>query len=234
MKKIFLFLLAVAMQGAAAHNAWLDPQPVATGKYVIKYGHPGDLSGFMPAKIKSVVALDASGKRLPVELTPGDDSASAFVQGASLLALDFDNGYFTRTPEGTKNTPKNATPGGTSTLHSLKFSKTVLQWDRNVTNKLGHRLEAVAASPAAPKAGAMLPLTILWEGKPLANATVRKLEDQGQKDAAPKYVTDAQGRATVPVIAGWQQVEVEHEVPLKEDARADRLKAAFVLTFEAR
>lgn len=227
-------LLLQAWLPAAAHNAWLDPQPTTAGTYAVRYGHPGDVSGFAPAKVKSVVALDAAGKRLPVKITPRDDSATASVQGASLLTLDFDNGYWTRTPEGTKNTPRNETPGGTSGMHSVKYAKTVLKWDRSAAERLGQRLEVVTTSANAPKAGATVPLIVLWDGKPLANATLRKMEDYEKKDAGPKYVTDSQGRVSVPVIAGWQQVEVTHEVPLEADPRAERLRAAFLLTFEAR
>lgn len=222
-------LLALALAaGASAHDAWIEARD---GAYAVLYGHGDKHAGYAPEKVKAVAALDAVGAALPVNLAPGAAAVRVAVRGqAALLTLHFDNGIWTRTTDGSKNLPKNEVPGALSASHSLKFGKTVLAWGDIVTKPQGQRLEILPLSAAAPAAGGTLAVRVLWEGKPLAGAKL--VSDAYGKGKTIE--TDAEGKATIPVVAGRHLVGVNHKRDLSGDPRADAVSVAANIVFEAR
>lgn len=211
-----------------AHDAWVEARD---GGYVVLYGHGDKLESYAPVKVLSLTAADAAGKPLGVKYDAATAPVAARVGGQpALLALSFDNGYWTKTTEGSKNLPKNEVPGAISAGHSVKFGKTVLAWSAAATKPQGARLEIVPLAASAPQAGKTLPVCVLWEGKPLPGA---KIVRSGYSKEAP-IVADAEGRADVPVTAGRQMIVVNHKIELANDPHADSYSAAANLVFEVR
>lgn len=212
---------------AFAHDAWVEARD---GAYVVLYGHGDKVETYAPEKVLALTATDAGGAALSVSLDAAASPRRARVDGqAALLAVHFDNGYWTKTTEGSKNLPKNAVPGALSATHSVKFGKTLLAWSAAATRPQGARLEIVPLAATAPRAGGTLPVRVLWEGKPLAGA---KIARAGHGKEAP-VAADADGRAEVPVLAGRQMIVVNHKIELHNDARADHYSAAANLVFES-
>lgn len=224
-------LLASLLPGLAlAHDAWLEP----VGKdLAVRYGHKDKADPYKPEKVREVQLLDGSGQPLASQRrVEGEQVFVSTSAAAALATLLFDNGYWSRVSMDTpsKNLPKNALPGAISGSHSLKAHKLVLQWAPVVAQAQGQRLEIVPQAQQQPAAGAGLPVQVLWDGRPLAGATLRR----GGHDKAPGVQTDAQGRATVPVVAGRQMLLVSHSVDLLDDPRADRASWSANLVFTAR
>lgn len=222
-----LALLAWALLGTAAqaHDAWIEP--ATAGGYTMVFGHDGKLEAASPNKVLQAQAIDAAGRSLAVRL----DGLQLQVQGQpSLLLLHYDNGFWSRTPEGSKNLPKNEVPGAVSATHALKYGKTVQVWDAQASRVQGLPVEIVPQAVQAPAAGAQLPLLVLWDGQPLAGATLSWHEAGQDREAK----TDTQGRASVVVAKGRQMVSVSARRPLAGDARADALSVSSALVFEAR
>jgi nickel transport protein len=211
-----------------AHDAWVEARD---GGYVVLYGHGDKIESYAPTKVLSLTAADAAGNPLGVKYDATTAPVAAKVGGQpALLVLSFDNGYWTKTVDGSKNLPKNEVPGAISAGHSVKFGKTVLAWSAAVTRPQGTRLEIVPLGTSAPQAGKTLPVRVLWEGSPLAGAKIVRSE-YGKE--AP-LVADAEGRADVPVAAGRQMIVVNYKIELANDPRADSYSAAANLVFEAR
>ncbi|WP_326544193.1 DUF4198 domain-containing protein [Pseudorhodoferax sp.] len=213
--------------GAAAvqaHDAWIEP--AATG-FAVVFGHDGKLETALPSKVLKAQAIDAAGRSLPLRL----DGLQLAVQGTpSLLLLHYDNGFWSRTPAGTKSGARNAVPGALGASHALKYGKTVQVWDAQASRAQGLPVEIVPLSAQAPAAGTQLPVQVLWDGQPLAGATL-SWHDAGQdRDIR----ADAQGRATLPVAKGRQLFSVSARRPIANDARADTLSVSSALVFEAR
>lgn len=217
--------LALMVAGARAHDAWIEP--AAEGGFTVVFGHDGQREAAQPGKVLQAQAVDASGSSLPVRR----DGVRLQVQGApSLLLLHYDNGFWSRTPQGSRNLPRNEVPGAVSATHALKYGKTVQVWDAQATRAQGLPVEIVPASAQAPVAGAQLPVQVLWDGRPLAGALLSWRAAGQDREAR----TDAQGRATVGVSTGRQMVSVSARRPLAHDARADALSVSSALVFEAR
>lgn len=218
----------VSAISAFAHDAWVEP---GNGAYSVRYGHGDKVESYVPEKVKALSAVSAEGATLPVTIEKTGDSVRATVKGqAAIVMLHFDNGVWTKTADGSKNLPKNEVAGALSATHSVKFGKTIVAWGPQAGKAWGQRLEIVPAAPDAPAAGAVLPVTILWEGKPLAGAKVARADYGKEKPIE----TDADGKVGVPVIAGRQTVTVSHTLPLGNDPRADNDSVSANLVFEAR
>lgn len=225
-KPIFLMgALMLACAQASAHDAWIEP---AGDGYAVRYGHE-KAEAYDPAKVKMLAAHAADGASLPLERRTESDGLRFTVRGKpALLALHFDNGFWSKTAEGSKNVPKTEAPGATHSVHSLKYGKFMLDWSPFTAKPLGQRLEIVPLAEAVPRPGTVLAVRVLWEGRPLAGVKI------GKGEYALNAVTDAEGKAMLPVGSGLQTVWVGRRAPLDNDPRADTLSVSALLRFEAR
>lgn len=167
---------------------------------------------------------------MTLQQTPGEGlSRISAPLDAALLALEFDNGFYSKTTQGTVNKPKNEAPGAVSELWAKKTSKYVVQWNAAVQKPLGMQLEIVPLSASLPKAGDTLTLQVLWDGVPVEGLKVSK----GEHDSGEK--TDANGRATYRVQPGRNFIWTERRVKVSGDAdpRYDSLAVATNLVFVA-
>lgn len=223
-RRVGALLLALLGTAAQAHDAWIEP---ATGGFTVVFGHEGKLEAALPSKVLKAQAVDGAGRVLPLKL----DGLQVAVDGKpSLLLLHYDNGFWSRTPEGSRSGPKNEVPGASSASHALKYGKTVQVWDAQASRVQGLPVEIVPQSAQAPVAGTQLPVQVLWDGQPLAGATLSWHEAGQDRDTK----ADAQGRALLPVAKGRQMFSVSARRPIAGDARADTLSVSSALVFEAR
>lgn len=221
--------LAMFALAARAHDAWVDTKDQG---YAVFYGHDDHRDTYLPSKVKAVVARDAQGVPVEVKRQDGKDSV-AFTASArpALMTLAFDNGFWTTAGENepSKNLPKAEVPGATSTLHALKYGKTVFAWSAAVIRPQGQRLELVPLSAEAPKAGGTLPVQVLWEGQPLAGAKIVRAAYSKERPIA----TDAEGKAQIPVAAGKQMLTVGHKRAVSGNPQVDSESIASNLVFTA-
>lgn len=217
---------AVVLPCAQAHDAW----PVAQdGGYTVVYGHLGKQEAYAGDKVRRIQAFDAQGQALQITRHDTDKGVHFAAQGEpAVLMLEFDNGYWSKTTKGSVNLPKNKAEGALSASHAVKFSKTVLRFSPAAAAAHGQRLEIVPQGGEAPKAGGALPVQVLWDGKPLPDARLMR----GHDDDKP-VVTDAQGKASLPVETGRQAWAVMHKQALQGDPQADEYSASANLIFQA-
>jgi uncharacterized GH25 family protein len=217
--------------------------PVLSGKSVrltMKFGEPGS---YLLTTREKVVALDiydptgtmkswakniaADGNFLVA--TPPEGSAST--PGSWMFAASYDNGYSIVMPDGKRRPPAPGEKG----IHVLRYGKALLAVGKpggDIGRVVGHRLELIPKTdPLALRPGQTLQVVVRWEGKPLSGAelfvhdavtTPFKIEE------LPKYKTDAQGVARVPISrSGLHVVVLDHSAaPSRPDlATEDALSA---------
>lgn len=220
-----LGIAALAAMPAQAHDAWNEARGAG---YAVVFGHDGKLEEYAPAKVKELVAVDAAGAPLKLAQTAAPGGVTFTVAGKpALVTLTYDNGFWTRTTEGQKNQPKNEVAGALSASHAVKFGKTVYAWGPAATRPRGQDLEIVPLGASAPVAGKPVEVQVLWQGKPLAGATVTRVVGGPEVSAQ----SDAAGKAALPALAGKQVISVSHKQDLKNDPQADVLSTSANLVF---
>ena len=207
--------LLLAAGHAAAHTAWLEPDPAAAGTYVVRFGgHAGKIESYPPEKLKSVQARDARGATLPVTTT-ARDGVRVSVKGApAVLTLHFDNGIYSRA-EGGKSVPRpmNENPGATQGTHAVKYGKYIAAWGDAVTRPVGQPWQ----------------VRVLIDGKPAADIAVAR--DEGSADAVK---TDADGVATFMPQRGPNKLWSGLRTPVTGDPRFTQLSIEYLLAFDLR
>jgi uncharacterized GH25 family protein len=156
----------------AAHDFWLEPGGEGL---VLRYGHRGgELLSIEPAKVKAVRCLDRGTTRevlgtatfapREVRLAGPCGAASAF----------FDGGYWSLTPDGEVNRPRNQVPQAVKAWASRQFAKWVDARTPAASGAvLGDELELVAVGDISrAREGDKVTLRVLSAGKPVPNAVV--------------------------------------------------------------
>ena len=203
-----------------AHDVWITiaPEQEGTIRALVHHGHPGDRKTPDPDKLFEFIMREnqepvhsllpgitrAQQGGLPVLIT--DPVPLPEEGGLIILAARYDNGYWVKTPLGLRNTSKRQVPGAEESLYSMKFAKALHQVGSHTTDapqwKIGHRLELVPLNnPFVGKSGDDLKIQVYFDGKPLPGCEVESgdgVTPMEEKDI-PRYRTDPQGIATVPI-----------------------------------
>jgi len=227
---IALGLLAVS-SATLAHTAWLEAVPGQAGTYRVFFGgHAGKLETLVPAKARTVEAIDAKGRKLKVSRTLDNDGMLVKVAGKpALITMHYDNGIHTRTATGPSIAkPMNEVPGAVSATNAVKYHKTVVAWGPVVTRAVGQPFEIVPMNATAPRAGQPMRIQVRMDGKPAAGIKVGRGEDNA--DAT----TDASGMATFTPNAGFNKVWAGKRIETTTEPRYTQLSYEYLLGFNAR
>lgn len=226
---IFLLLLLSASSNVFSHDAWIERKD---GQFIVVYGHGSTKETYDTEKVKEVRAYDTDGKTVQVKVKKEGYPVVITTHGnASLIFLYFDNGFWSKTPDGYKNKPKKDVPDAMETSHSIKYSKAILRWSDKFSRPLGVRMEIVPLkNPLLLKAGDVLPVKVFLDGKPLEGASVNA---GGYHTDDLK--TDKNGIAHVRIERpGHQIITAKTKIPLKDNPNADILSLSASITFEVK
>ena len=221
-------LLAASLLAAnvsSAHDYWIEKKGAG---YAIVYGHGEQRTEYDPSTVKKVTVFNAAGKA--VEFRKEMQGKVVMIKpsgNASLILVDLDSGYWSKTIYGWKNLPKRKANRVVEALRSYHYSKSIIAWGEAVQKPMeGIKLDIIPQrNPFDLKAGEMLPLKVFFAGNPLAGVTI---EGDHEKVA----VTDKDGIARVPLKKGRQLLTVERKEPLRGDLDADFISVTTTLTFE--
>lgn len=223
----FLFLQSSALY---AHDFWIEHK----GKdFVLIYGHGTQREEFDLTKVKDVKAFDQQGKVVKVEREKrekGKGLSLRPVEQASLLVVEIDDGYWSKTIYGWKNLPKRKASRVVEAIRSMSYSKALLSWNDFVQKPSGDmKLDIIPLkNPFELKTGDSLPIKVLFQGTPLPGVTVEGSEHE--KLAA----TDKDGVANVQLSKSYQVVKVAHKERLKDNPDADYFNVTTTLSFEVK
>jgi len=232
MRKLFpLFALVLTMSSgtAFAHGIWVAQRlDVPT----IVYGHLAEDGTYDPAKVKTVAGYGADGATMDVSIDRAEHNVSLGVpDGTAVISTTFDNGFWIRDLSGEwQNVGKTDVPDGTESHQPLKFSTHILGPVDGGYKPTGVALEIVPLlDPAALHLGDDLPVQVLFDGKPFANAEV--INDY-VNDAHRTVEADAEGKVTLKVVSeGVNVLAVEREEPTPENPDVDLIYYNATLSF---
>jgi uncharacterized GH25 family protein len=157
---------------AAAHDFWLEP---AGEGLVLRYGHRGgELLAIDQAKVKAVHCLDKGATRELLGTATFAPKEVTLVGKCGAASAFFDGGYWSLTPDGEVNQPKNQVPQAVKAWASRQFAKWVdARTPATSGAVLGDELELVAVGDISrAREGDKVTLRVLSRGKPVPNALV--------------------------------------------------------------
>ncbi len=242
---VLLLLILIAVP-SKAHDIWVTIEPGPGGqKAVVNYGDPDNQEMPVLERLLELAVISPGGKRslreeqfaLRSDPPPPVLVSTTFIAPAqnALIAVTYDGGCWVKTPQGYRNVSRRLAPSAHESFWAAKFSKTLLG-PVAYTLSAGHELELVPLSdPYQLSEGQRLRVRVDFRRAPLANAEV------GARDASiavseaniPRFKTDAEGVASVPVLSARTNVlMVEHKVPgaQPEVAAMDHFSATLVFS----
>jgi uncharacterized GH25 family protein len=202
-----------AVSPVAAHDIWVvgdKPGPQATAEIVF-----GDLTGPTLADVKRIVSFDLVTPTGTIDLRPllSEDTSDAHpvlktapfdAPAGSVIAVTYDNGFWVNQPGNREtNTSPLLAPKAEDPHWTVKWGKMLVGPGASGTT-LGTRLELVAMQdPFTAKPGSTIPVRLLYEGQPLADAEIAYTDGLAKLADSEKPVvkTDANGIAQIPVGA---------------------------------
>jgi nickel transport protein len=221
----FAFAVLAGARPALAHDLWIER---GDGGFVLRQGHHGGAALPLAAeKVKTLRCRKAEGK---AEDLRGQAVAAPKQLGlkaaCAALSAFFDGGFYSLTPDGEKNLPKNQVADAVKAWRSKQFAKWVDSKSPLAVEPQGDELEIVPASDLAKvKTGDKATFRVLLAGKPLAGAVLAI-------DHKPLGETDDKGEARIKIRAARvEQVSASFRRPVKS-AEADSEVFEASLTFE--
>jgi nickel transport protein len=207
----------LAWEGVAlAHDLWVERQE---GTFVLRYGHRGGEALALPgAKIKTFTCRPAKG-------ATRDLVASAKTEPKQMSVL-LDGGFWSLTPDGEKNLPRNQVPDAVKAWRSRQFAKWIDVRSPLAGQPLGDEFEIVPVGDLAKsKTGDKASFRVLLAGKPLSGATLAI-------NHKPLGETDDRGEVRVKIRAqDVESVSASFRRPVKS-SEADSEVYEASLTFE--
>jgi uncharacterized GH25 family protein len=219
--------LAVLLGGgqASAHDFWLEREG---GIFLLRYGHHGGASLPIDAgKVKSFACRKDKGA---TENLVGTAVASPKQLSLSatcpVLSAFLDGGFYSLTPDGEKNLPKNKVPDAVKSWRSRQFAKWIDVRSPLAGQPQGDEFEIVPVTELAKvKTGDKATFRVLLAGKPLPGAILAI-------DHKPLGETDDNGEARIKIRASAvESVSASFRRAIKT-AEADSEVYEASLTFE--
>lgn len=209
-----------------AHDFWIEKKD---SEWLLVFGHGTKREEFDLSKVKIIKAFDLHGKEIHVSREKRPTGLFLKTdQPPSLLFAEVDNGYWSKTIYGWKNLPKRKASRVVEANRSIFYSKALLSWSEAASKPLSESgLDLIPLeNPFELKAGALLPIKVLYQGKPMAGVDVEGGDHQKLS------TTDKDGVARITLKKGPQILSISHKEPLKNDPDADSLNLTSTLTFE--
>ena len=228
--RAFLPACLLLLHGSSqAHDLWIER---SASLHTLVYGH--ERSGhegakaleYKPGNVKEAACYNAAGQEIKAEqgrgfpaTLKGDCAASWFLASS---------GYWSKTPYGTKNLPKNEAGAVIDSWLSVEGVKRIDQWGSGLERALTRNLELVPQdNPLKLQAGDKVRLRAWFQGKPASGVTVAYF-------GKPRGVSDGEGKVNIRLQnPGFQLIQGSLELPLN-DGKADKAVHASSLQFEIR
>ncbi|MFT3916679.1 MAG: DUF4198 domain-containing protein [Anaeromyxobacteraceae bacterium] len=191
MRRLLALLLALALPAAAsAHDFWLERE--AEG-LVLRYGHRGgDALPIEAGKVKAARCLEKGAPRDLLSSARFAPRQVTFAGRCDAASATFDGGFWSLTPDGEVNRPKDEVPQAVKAWASRQFAKWVdARTPAAPLIVLGDELELVVASDLTKaREGDKITVRVLSQGKPVPDAMVAI-------DHKPLGESDSQGEVRV-------------------------------------
>ena len=213
-----------------AHGVWLEER---RGTTELVYGHGPSDDPYDPAKLTEIVAFDRDGAPVtPPEIAPQDDHADiALAEGSAVVAITFDNGFWSRGPDGWVNLPMSQVDGADRGGRYLKHTLAIVDSFASLPEEMPLGLAILPQTdPTVLAGGEELQVQVLLNNAPLAGAEV--IGDYFDLAEPIAGVTDAQGMATITIPrTGHILLAVSYAQELVDDPDAQSIEHLSMLSF---
>ena len=219
-------LVVLTLSGQAlAHDFWLERQ---AGAFLLRYGHHGGEALPLDAgKLRTLTCRKDKGTaenllRAAV-VAPRQVSLTAT---CAVVSAFLDGGYYSLTPDGEKNLPKNQVPDAVKAWRSKQFAKWIDIHSPVASQPQGEEFEIVPVTDLTKaKTGDKATFRVLLAGKPLSGAVLAI-------DHKPIGETDDGGQVRVKIRGSVvESVSASYRRAVKS-AEADSEVFEASLTFE--
>jgi nickel transport protein len=226
--KIFLFTMVMAVAGQAhAHDLWLEKED---GGYGLYYGHKHShhegttFVEYDPEWVRQGLCFDAAGTSVPFE---SDGNYPYRMRGECAVAIvAISSGYWTKTPYGTQNVPRNEARMPVKSWLSHDSVKRIDRWSEALAKPLGRGLELTPLEdPLSLREGQKLTLLVTFDGEPVPDAVVAY-------DGKPRGQPGRDGEINIRVRHGGFQVIQASRTQPDVSEKADEVIYSTNLNFE--
>jgi nickel transport protein len=227
MRHASLILLCLLSPTLFAHELWLAREE---GARVLYYGHfIGDHAGaerieYPPQQVQRTLCLDAANQ--PVPITPRLSYPLRIEADCALSYAQMSSGYWSKTPYGTPNLPKNQAKMPIRAWQSFESVKRLDAWHPGFAQALPDSGLDLAPqdNPLDLHVGDKLHLRLSFRGQPVANAVVAYA-------GKPRGETSADGEIAVRLKqTGQQWIEATYREP-GDGIKADEIVHTTTLLF---
>ena len=213
------------------HSAWLQKRQ---GEFVVVYGHGPSDDSYAPEKVAKVKGYDANGKALKVskKKTNGGYVPLNLTEGTALVALKFDNGFWSQDAKGKwHNLPKSKVTGAKQGGHYVKNSLTIVDDFTSLPKSFDIPLVIIPQSnPLKLHSGDEIRIRVMFNGRPMAKTNV--IGDYVNQGSRVSAITDDDGYATLTIRnQGLNVIFVSKDETLKNNPDADKLSIMATLAF---
>ena len=169
MKRLAMLLLVLVSATASAHDLWIERAP---GGLAVCYGHGRSghggaaLIGLEPTSVLRVDCFESDGRS--VEAAVSYDGR-VLIQGACAAAFALvSTGYWTKTPEGTKNLSNQDATRPMRSWRSIETVKRIDEWSDVFSSPLTRDFEITTLeNPLALRPGEKARLLVTLAGAPV-------------------------------------------------------------------
>ncbi len=228
MRKAFLVFCALLVcRTVIAHDLWIEK----TGDgCILYYGHKHsqhDGTKFMqysPDVVLNAECFDKDGR--PGEVNMTRTHPVRIMGSCAVTYVLTSSGYWTKTPYGTKNVPKNEVQAPIKSWLSYEGVKRIDKWSNELSKPLTNDLELVALNdPLSLQKSDKLRLLVTYMGNPVEGVIV-------SYDGKPRGQTGKDGRINIRLRHdGFQIIQASYSVPIDSE-NADFVMHITNLNFE--
>lgn len=228
-----MVLVLLSSQLVSAHDTWVEEH---NGDLVVIYGHGNEHDPYDPSQVKDAKGVNAKGRSVAVPLLNKNGQAVLdTTEKPAMVAWIFDGGYHVKTTDGWKAMRKSQAQKKYQILEAVKgekYCKAYLAKLDAWSKPVGHPLEIVPQKdPMTLKVGDLLPIVVLFQGKPLEAAEIVTGQEKKPENKL-SLKTDKKGQAELPLSGnGWQFIAVRHRPQIDGDPEADALALSAAITF---
>ncbi|GAB6072944.1 hypothetical protein JCM14244_13210 [Venenivibrio stagnispumantis] len=222
MKKIVTFLFLIWSSLAFAHDLWIEKEDK---NFVLYYGHRGiDFLKYNPENIIKIYCFDKNLNNVDFKISnPYPVKINGKCEGIYLL---YSSGYWTKTPYGEKNLPKDKVDTPIESWLSYESVKRIESFI--IPKPISDNLEIVALNDITKlKEGDKIRLQVFFNKRPISNIVVA-YEDK------PMGMTDEEGKINIRIKhSGFQNIVATY-VEKINSSKADKIIYTTHLNFEVK
>ncbi len=223
----FIFVLILISSLSFSHNMWIERQG---NFYVLHYGHRHSTHGgkkeirYDSNNVLEVQCFDENLKAQKVDILK--EYPLKIFGNCSNLYILFSSGYWTKTPYGTENLPKNKVKMAVDSWLSYESIKYIENFPK--LNPISNKLEILPLNDVfSLKEGEKMRFKVFFNKKPISNVPVAY-------NGKPMGLTDEEGKINIKLRErGFQYIEVSYKEEVKKE-EMNKIIYTSILNFEVK